>query len=330
VVVNGEIVTVSGRKALPMTKDENGIWSAKLSGLLPEQYTYDFLVDGAPTTDEKNPGAKPGPTGVNNRLVMPGAPDFYAFKNVPHGKVSIEWYQSGVLNQVRSLWIYTPPGYDKAVNTRYPVLYLQHGTGDIERGWTEEGHANLILDNLIAAGSAKPMIIVMPNGHVFSDHVIERQGNNNQIEQVLLKEVIPFVDANYRTLTDKANRAIAGLSMGGGQAMRFGLRNPDQFAYVIGFSPAILLADSEFRLFDDFIKDPAKSNKDFKLIMFFCGTKDHLLANSDRWSKFLTDNKIKFEYARTEYEPKWPGRLDDHTWPIWRMNLRDVAPKLFQ
>lgn len=331
VSVVGEVVIVSGRQALPATKNSAGVWSATLAGLARDTYTYSWLVDGAPVTDQKNIAVKTGPTGVNSHVEMPGAPDFYGWKDVPHGKVSMNWYRSGVLNQVRSLWVYTPPGYDSAsATTRYPVLYLQHGTGDLEGGWTEEGRANFILDNLIAAGTAKPMIIVMPNGHVFSDHVIERQGNNKLIEEVLLKEVIPFIDTNYRTVTDANSRAIAGLSMGGGQALRFGLRNLDKFAWVIGFSPAIFLADSETALFDGFVANPAKSNAALKLLKIYCGTSDHLIANSDRFAQYLTQHNIKFTFARTDYDSKWPGRRDDHTWPIWRMNLRDTAPLLFR
>jgi enterochelin esterase family protein len=330
VQVIGEIVTVSGRESLPMTKDANGVWSAKLSGMFRDTYTYSYRVDGAPTADEKNINVKTGPTGVNNWVEMPGSPEFYGYANVPHGRVEINWFRSGTLNQVRSLWVYTPPSYDQNPSARFPVLYLQHGTGDLEDGWTKVGRANFILDNLIAAGRAKPMIIVMPNGHVFSDHVIERQSNNAQIEQVLLQEIIPYIDAHYRTAPDRNSRAIAGLSMGGGQALRFGLRNPDKFAWVIGFSPAIFLADSEQALFDKFVADPEKSNAQLKLLMFFCGTKDHLIANSDRFHAFLDSHHIQHTFQRTDYESKWPGRRDDHTWPIWRMNLRDVAPLLFR
>ncbi len=325
-----EIVTVSGRESLPMTKDENGVWSARLAAMLPESYGYAYRVDGAPTTDERNINVKAGPTGINSWVEMPGAPDFYAYKDVPHGRVDINWFHSASLNQVRSLWIYTPPSYDSDPSVRYPVLYLQHGTGDLEDGWARVGKANFILDNLIAAGAAKPMIVVMPNGHVFPDRVIERQSNNAQIEKVLIQEVIPDVDAHYRTLVDPDNRAIAGLSMGGGQALRFGLRHLDTFAWVIGFSPAIFLADSEPALFDDLVADPEASNARLKLLKFYCGTKDHLVNNSDRFHAFLDSHHIAHVFERTDYESKWPGRLDDHTWPIWRMNLRDTAPLLFR
>ena len=258
--VRGEVITVSGREALPMTKDAKGVWSATLSGLRPELYSYMYMVDGAPTMDQRNPGAKVGPRGNSNRFEMPGSPDFYAFGNVPHGKVDINWYRSGILNQTRSMYIYTPPGYSTG-STKYPVLYLQHGSGDLENGWTDDGKLNFILDNLIAAGKAKPMIVVMPRGHVFIDHQVEREKNNDLIERVLVEEIIPYVDANYRTLSDRENRAIMGLSMGGGQSLRFGLQNIDRFAWVIGLSPAIGYPDAEYdKMFSDLIGNPTRSN----------------------------------------------------------------------
>jgi S-formylglutathione hydrolase FrmB len=132
-------------------------------------------------------------------------------------------------------------------------------------------------------------------------------------------------------MTERNNRAIMGLSMGGGQTLRFGLQNTSVFASVIGLSPAIRYPDATYKtMFADLIANPEKTNQQMKLMMIFCGTKDHLLDASDSFDKFLTASKIKHEYRRTEYEPMWPGRRDDHTWPIWRMNLRDAAPLLFR
>ena len=329
VELRGEVVGVSGRDSLPLTKDEKGIWSATLKGLVPELYSYAYFVDGAPVADQKNPGAKVGPMGVSSRFEMPGSPEFYAPQAVPHGKVEINWHHSAVLNQVRPMWVYTPPGYATST-TRYPVLFLLHGSGDLEGGWTEDGKANFILDNLIAAGKAKPMIIVMPRGHVFADHQIERQKNNELLQRVMIEELIPFIDANYRTLANRESRAIAGLSMGGGQTLRFGLRNLDRFAWVIGLSPAILLIPAEMDLFTDLIANPEKSNAALKLLMIRCGTQDHLITNSDRFTTFLKDRQIRHTYVRTDYQSRWPGRKDDHTWPIWRMDLRDLAQLLFK
>lgn len=330
VEVRGEAIEVAGKESLPMARDDRGVWSGSLSGLRPDGYTYIYMVDGAPTMDQKNTGAKVGPRGNNSRFLMPGYPDFYADKAVPHGKVEINFYPSELLKETRKLWIYTPPGYSTG-NQKYPVLYLLHGSGDLEGGWVEEGRANFILDNLIEAGQARPMIVVMPRGHVMADAQIDREKNNDVLQQVLYKEIVPYVDAHYRTLTDRDNRAIMGLSMGGGQALRFGLQNPGLFATVIGLSPAIRYPEDTYRkMFADLIANPEQTNRQMKRLMILCGTKDHLVDASDAFDRFLTANKIRHEYSRTEYEPIWPGRLDDHTWPIWRMNLRDTAPLLFR
>jgi len=330
VQLRGEAVTVSGKDFVPMTRDEKGVWSATIRGLRPETYSYIYVVDGAPTMDQRNPGAKVGPRGNSTRFDMPGSPDFYQYRNVPHGKVEMNWYGSEILKEPRPLWIYTPPGYATS-NQSYPVLYLLHGSGDLEAGWAEDGRANFILDNLIADGKALPMIVVLPRGHVIADRQIDREKNNELLEEVLIREIIPYVDSHYRVRAGSANRAIAGLSMGGGQTLRFGLHHPDRFAWVVGFSSAIRYPDETYRtMFANLVADPAKTNKQFKLIMLRCGTKDHLLDASDAFDRFLTANKVRHEYKRTDYESMWPGRRDDHTWPIWRMDLRDVAQVLFR
>lgn len=330
VEVRGEAITVAGKEFLPMARDGRGVWSASLAGLRPDGYTYLYMVDGAPTMDQKNTGAKVGPRGNNNRFLMPGYPDFYADTPVAHGKVEINFYPSGLLGETRRLWVYTPPGYAKGTE-KYPVLYLLHGSGDLEGSWVEEGRANFILDNLIAAGRAKPMIIVMPRGHVMADAQIDREKNNDLLQQVLYREIVPFVDSHYRTLADRDNRAIMGLSMGGGQALRFGLQHTALFASVIGLSPAIRYPDETYRrMFADLIANPEQTNRQMKMLTIFCGTKDHLLDASDSFDRFLTASGITHEYRRTDYESMWPGRRNDHTWPIWRMNLRDAAPLLFR
>ena len=238
VELRGEIVTVSGRDLIEMSKDERGVWSVTVKGVRPELSSYLYMVDGAPVMDQRNPATKVGPRGNSNRYEAAGSPDFYAAKDVPHGRVEINWHKSSIVSQTRAVYVYTPPGYSAATTQRYPVLYLLHGSGDLENGWTDEGRANFILDNLIAERKARPMIVVMPLGHVYRDRQIEREKNNELIGRVLVEELIPFVDANYRTIADRTSRAIIGLSMGGGQSLRFGLQHLDQFAWVIGLSPA--------------------------------------------------------------------------------------------
>ncbi len=330
VEVRGEAIMVTGRESLPLTKDDRGVWSGSLRGLRPDGYTYIYMVDGAPTVDQKNTGAKVGPRGNNNRFLMPGYPDFYADRPVAHGKVEINFCTSELLKETRKVWVYTPPGYSTS-SERYPVLYLLHGSGDLEGGWVEEGRANFILDNLIADGKARPMLVVMPRGHVMADAQIDREKNNDVLQQVLYKEVVPYVDSHYRTLADRTNRAIMGLSMGGGQTLRFGLQNLGLFASVVALSPAIRYPEETYKkMFAELIANPERTNRQIKRLLIFCGTKDHLLDASDAFDKFLTSNHIVHEYRRTDYEQMWPGRRDDHTWPIWRMNLRDAAPLLFR
>ena len=331
VELRGEIVTVSGKQSIPMTKSAQGVWSVTVKGVRPELSSYLYMVDDAPVVDQRNPATKVGPRGVENRYQAVGSPTFYAANDVPHGKVEINWHKSSILDQTRLVYIYTPPGYDANLKESYPVLYLLHGSGDLENGWTDQGQANFILDNLIAEGKAKPMIVVMPLGHVMRVRQIDRRKNNELLEKVLIEELIPYVDSNYRVLGGTENRAIMGLSMGGGQTLQFGLHNLDKFAWVVGLSPAIGNSEAEYkRLFGDLIADPDKSNQALKLLLVRCGTKDHLINASDGFTKFLTDNGIQHTYNRYDYESMWPGRLDDHTWPIWRMDLRDSAPLLFR
>lgn len=329
VQLRGEVVTVSGKESIAMAKDDRGVWSGTIRGLRPETYSYVFMVDGAPTMDQRNPGAKVGPRGNSTRFDMPGSPEFYAPQKVEHGRVEMNWYRSDLLGETRPLWVYTPPGYS-AGNRRYPVMYLLHGSGDLEGGWVDDGRANFILDNLIATGKSKPMILVMPRGHVVAERQIDREKNNEALEQALVGEIIPYVDSRYRTLGEPGGRAVVGLSMGGGQALRFGLRHPEKFGWVVGLSAAIRYPEETYRsMFATLIADAGKTNRQYRKILLYCGTKDHLVDASDAFDRFLTANKIAHHYERTEYEPMWPGRRDDHTWPIWRMNLRDVAPLLF-
>lgn len=331
VELRGEIVTVSGQQAIPMTKNEQGVWSVTVKGVRPELSSYLYMVDDAPVVDQRNPATKVGPRGVENRYEALGSPSFYQANDVPHGKVEINWHKSSLLDQTRPVYIYTPPGYDANPDERYPVLYLLHGSGDLENGWTDQGQVNFILDNLFAAGHVRPMIVVMPQGHVLRVRQIDREENNVQLEKVLIEELIPYVDSNYRVLGGPENRAIMGLSMGGGQTLRFGLRHLDRFGWVIGLSPAIGTSQDEYnRLFGDAVANAEKTNQALKLLMVRCGTKDHLIDASDTFTKYLTAHGIRHQYVRTDYESLWPGRLDDHTWPIWRMDVRDVAPLLFR
>ena len=333
VSLTAEIASLHGRERWPMERDTDGVWSATIRGMRPDTYSYNFDVDGAVVADPRNQAVKVGSTVINRSLVhVPGEETaFCQVKDIPHGRVEINWYRSSTLGKTRRILIYTPPGYTQSRDA-YPVLYLLHGIGDTEAGWVETGRAHAILDNLIAAGQARPMLVVMPFGHVYHDRQSEWSERNRLIEEDLLQDLIPYVEAHYRARTDRAGRAIAGLSMGGGQALTFGLRRLDRFAWIGAFSAAVLPErDGAYeRLFADLIADPEASNERIKLLWMRCGDKDFLIEYNESFAQFLRAHGIRHTYAAVDYEPFWPGRLGDHVWPVWRFDLRDFASLLFK
>lgn len=294
-----------------MSKSENGVWTATVGPVAPGFQYYWFLVDGVPAND---PGSETyfGWAKQSSGLEVPDpALDFYDFKDVPHGNVQVHWYRSGVTGQPRRAFVYTPPEYDSAARARYPVLYLQHGSGESERGWTAQGHANFILDNLIAAKSAVPMIVVMENGYATS----------GTFEDVVLKDLIPEIDRAYRTQPDRAHRAIAGLSMGGGQAMSIGLGNPAQFAWVGSFSGAGLGARDLKTVYHGAFADPAAFNQRTRLLWIGCGTEDNLINGAKALHEALDQAGVKNAW--------WEGP-GLHEWQVWRKHLNAFAPLLFR
>lgn len=331
VELQGELSLLRGRELTPMQRDGDGVWSTVIRELRAETDNHSFWVDGAVVTDPRNVWVKPGMTYNSCLVQIPGGETaFYGAGDVPHGRVEMNWYCSQVLSQVRRVYVYTPPGYSE--KAEYPVLYLLHGVGDIESGWTEPGFANLILDNLIAAGKARPMLVVMPFGHVYRDRSIDRPDNNQLIEQDLLTHLIPLVEARYAALRDRQCRAIAGLSMGGGQSTAFGLRNLDLFAWIGGFSAS--LREERYGLFQDrfrgLIADPASANGRISLLWLRCGTADHLIEENRSFHRFLIGHGIEHYFEAVDYGRLWPGRLDDHVWPVWRYDLREFASLLFR
>ncbi len=227
------------------------------------------------------------------------------------------------LKTTRRVLVYTPPGYDATANKTYPVLYLLHGSGDDEAYWSQVGRANFIADNLLAAKKARPALIVMPFGHVSRDAGAGKGkgggGGAGFMEKDLLENVLPLVEKEYRTGKDANQRAIAGLSMGGGQALTIGLNNRDKFAYVAGFSFAN--NGNSAKTFSSLLADPAKSNKELKLVWLGCGEQDGLFAGNQTFEKLLSSHNINHEWVTT------PGY--GHVWPLWRYYLRDLLPKLF-
>ena len=260
---------------------------------------------------------------------VPGeAPAPYDMQNVVHGTVHENWYKSETLNVWRRIDVYTPPGYETGKGV-YPVLYLLHGSGDTENGWVKIGRANFIFDNLIAAGKAKPMIVVMPLGYgepkvlephsgVFHDPDIT-QRNFDKFREALLIEVIPQVESAYLVKKDRDSRAIAGLSMGGSESLLTGLNSVDKFSWIGAFSSGGLTSDFD----QEFPALNSASIQRFRLIWIACGTEDDLIKlNRDVRAWLAAKSKA---VALREIET--PGA---HTWMVWRRNLTDFAPLLFR
>jgi len=325
----GEIMQGKGPQA--MTKDDNGLWTATVGPLPPEIWIYNFRVHGVDVTDPSNPSVKPTPPGqaMSSFVEVPGdTPAFYDSRPVPHGDVRMAMYESKSMGVTRWVWIYTPPHYDSS-RTKYPVLYLLHGNGEAQNGWMMNGRANIILDNLIADGKAQPMIVVMPQGHALQaggvGPLVRIQGETGMFSprfpKDLLEEVIPMVERSYRVVTDADHRAIAGLSMGGGQALSIGLAHPELFHYVLGFSAAI---GGNFLPMDDVLQplyaNPAAANAKFRLVWISVGRQDFLFAADRQLATTLTEKGIKNTYRETE---------GAHVWSVWRNNLNETAPMLF-
>lgn len=322
---NAKDVKVDGdwtKKPVPMTKDDKGIWSFTTEPLEPDLYGYFFVVDGDNIADPSNTFMRVGTKNIKSQIEVPGAKaQFLTIQNVPHGALHEHWYFAPKLKTTRRIFVYTPPGYD--ASKTYPVLYLLHGSGDDEAYWTQVGRVNFIMDNLLAAKKAKPALIVMPFGHVSREAGAGRAkggGGPGFMENDLFENVIPLVEKEYRVGKDAKDRAIAGLSMGGGQALTIGLNNPARFAYVGGFSSGGLGGKSE-KTFAALLADPEKSNKQFKLLWIGCGAEDSLFAGNQNFEKLLTSRNIHHEWH--------PTPAYGHIWRLWRVYLHDLLPKLF-
>jgi enterochelin esterase family protein len=319
----------------PMTKGENGVWSVTIGPLAPDIYTYAFNVDGVVALDPRNVNTKYGYGGFGavSIVQVPGdGPQFYDTRDVPHGEVRIRPYVSKTLGVSRTVWIYTPPGYEKGSN--YPVMYLLHGAGDIESGWTMIGRANNIIDNLIAEGKAKPMVVVMPLGHtiqsfwtgpaknaaVAAPGAPAAPGALSAFGKDLLDDVMPVVERDYKVSKKADDRAIAGLSMGGGQTFNVAFNRPELFRYVVMMSPAAPRNAAE--QYPAIFKDPSGVNKQFKLFWMAVGKDDTLVGPADHaLDEALTTAGIKHDCKVTD------GR---HEWTVWRHDLNEVAPLLFK
>jgi enterochelin esterase family protein len=327
-----------------MSKGADGVWTVTTPPAVPGFHYYWFVLDGVRVSD---PATR---TYIGYNLESsavevpePGA-DYYALRDVPHGAVRDQWYFSKLTGRWRHAVVYTPPGYDQNLKSRYPVLYLQHGSGEDETGWTRQGKAQFILDNLLAAGKARPMIVVMDRGYASKDGGIPKPDTLQEmrtafsaLEDVFLHELIPTIDSSYRTLSDRDHRAMAGLSMGGMQTMFIALHHTEIFSHIATLSGPIVPDMTDDRpdaqafsdpfdpktAYEGAFADPVAFNKKIKLLWLGVGTAEPALFHGiTRAARALKDSGVKVVYFESE------GTA--HEWQTWRRDLNDLIPRLFR
>jgi len=311
---------------LDMTKGDDGTWSVTTLPAVPGFHYYWFMVDGLRVNDgasrlffgwgRDTSGIEVPETGV----------DFYDAKpDVPHGAVRIQWYHSKITGQWRKAHVYTPPGYDGETQMRHPVLYLLHGAGENERGWIEQGRANFILDNLIAAKKAQPMLVVVDSGYasfaVAVDGIVPAA--TAAFEDVALKELIPLIDTTYRTKSGREDRAMAGLSMGSGQALGVTLKHPGTFAWIGAMSGPPRQGFDVATAFEGVFRDATAFNQKVRLLWLGAGTAEaRIHASTVAMHEALDGAGIKNAFYSS------PGT--DHEWQTWRRCLHEFVPRLFR
>ena len=327
---NAQVVTVSleGGSRIPMHKNEKGVWSLTTDPIEPDVYGYAFNVDSVGFFDPSNPYIKSNLLYTQSLLHVPGPASLpWEVNDVPHGVVHHHRYTSAVVGDKRDFYVYTPPGYDARSETTYPVLYLLHGFSDDASAWTVVGRAEIILDNLISQGKAKPMLVVMPLGYGapeivartgpgLRDHGI-RDRNYSKFREAIFTEVIPSVEHSYRVRTDRASRAIAGLSMGGAESLLTGLNALDRFAWIGAFSSGGLGENYD----EAFPALSSEANSQLRLLWIACGTEDRLIDLNRKLNSWLDTKGVRHTQIET---------AGSHTWMVWRRNLASFAQLLFQ
>ncbi|MEO6188342.1 MAG: alpha/beta hydrolase-fold protein [Ginsengibacter sp.] len=322
---------VKMEKVYDMVKDDKGVWTVTTDPQVPGFHYYFLLIDGYQVSD---PASETffGWQRMSSGIEIPEAgTDFYSIKNVPHGDLRSKWYRSSVTGEWRRCYIYCPPGYDDNVKKNYPVLYLQHGSGEDERGWGVQGHVDIIMDNLISESKAVPMLVVMDQGYATrvgeTIQAPRPQGGTasseqSAFEEVITKDLLPFIDSHFKTLPGKNNRALAGLSMGAGQALQISTRNLDKFAWIGAFSGGgRLTPESDLKtVYSGAFADASKFNKEVKLLWMGVGTAEG--PGVKNFHETLTKLGINNKY----YES--PGTA--HEWQTWRKCLYEFAPLLFK
>ncbi len=311
-----------------MKKGDDGFWTLTSTPIVPGFHYYELIIDGTRVNDPASDtffGTGKPTSGIE---IPEKGVDFYHAKDVPHGEVRSRWYTSKVTGQTRHIMVYTPPGYDSDRDKRYPVLYLQHGGGEDETGWTRQGKANFILDNLIAEKKAVPMIVVMEKGYATrAGAAVEPKGkgfNFGAFEDVVIKDLIPLIDSTYRTAAAREHRAIAGLSMGGAQSMQIGLTHLDTFSAVGAFSGAGKVDPKT--AYGGVFTDAAAFDKKVSLLYLHSGTVG-LDAGIHKGAKTLYET---LQQAGSKNVVFRDLEGQGHEWQTWRYALHDFAPRLFQ
>lgn len=330
---------IPGYDPLDMIRNDSGIFEIKVGPLEPDIYVYTYNVDGVTTLDPANNIVVRDGSYIESRLMMPGEPtNLYDVKDVPHGKVSAVWYAAKTLGMTRRCMIYTPPGYDKSTDS-YPVLYLLHGAGGDEEAWISRGRTNYILDNLIAQGKADPMIVVIPNGNAGATSAPgetpllfrEQQDVRSlasagamtgyKIPVSLVNDLIPFVEANYRVKANKANRALAGLSMGGYQTQMTSNLYPDMFDYLGVMSMGLYSMFGNYDREEHIAQLNALSEATPELYWIGCGRTDFLYQGVLDLLKLYDETGFQYTYRESE---------GGHSWNNWRLYLSELVPLLFK
>jgi len=312
-----------GQWTMPMRKDADGVWSLTVGPLEPDVYRYNFVLDGVRVLDLANRNINAGGDVPWSYFDVPGAPPrFDETRDVAHGSVQIRTYRvsgRGILHKVA---IYVPPGYEQSPERRYPVLYLFHGGGDAEEGWVRLGRAPQIQENLLAAGKAKPMLVVMPIGDDNGDAT--RPEAVAAFNHEILNDVIPLVERNYRVVAGPGGRAVAGRANGATQAFTLGLRNLDRFAWVAAFSAGAPISSPNFDLrthVPGLLENPAAANRRLRLLFLSVGTEDTRYPSEVKLDAALTRAEVRHEFHTV------PG---EHEWRAWRPMLALLMSKLFQ
>lgn len=305
---------------IEMKKGDDGVWTATVGPFPVGRHIYEFNVDGVLMADPVNPAIKLRSARSGSFVHIPGEAIWEA-RDVPHGAVEINYLNSSVLGDLRATHIYTPPGYAKNSDRRYPVLYLLHGSNDTAAGWTMAGAANFILDNLIAEGKAKEMVVVMPYGHAvpFGSPRDIQATNTQRFEEYLLKDVMPMVESKYRIRQGSTNRAIVGLSMGGGQAISIGFKNLNTFDAIGAFSASVPNDFSD--QFANVIASPEKVNQQLSQLWIGCGKDDSAVQRSQDFGKLLSEKGINHTLRITD---------GVHNFETWRRFLVELTPLLFR